>query len=408
MEKTRRKLDNAALAFPAATDKNDTRVFRVSCVLTDTVQESILQKAVAAAVVHYPLFQCILKRGNFWFYFERAEIEPVIKPEDDAPCQELYNHKKENLLLYQVTYGKHAINLEMFHALTDGTGAIEFLSDIVKEYLKIAYDIQEDSFVYPTGEEQQEDSFSKYYSEKKQAKLIKKSSRAFQISDRKLATGNMRIYEYTVSAEQLLKKAREYHVSITVYLTALFLCAVAESMTEQEKKKPVTLMIPVNLRKFYPSRTMSNFFGWMEIDYLFKGNDSLERVIDHVKRRFEEDLLKEQVAARMNRYVKLEKNIFMRFIPLRIKDIFLRCGTKMGSKNVTGVFSNMGVIRMPDSFKPYIQRFGAIASTERIQMCSCSYDDRFYFSITSKYAGESIPKVFIKSLRESGIELTEE
>ena len=41
-----RKLDNAALAFPLVTDKNDTRVFRFYCQLKEAVNSEILQCAL--------------------------------------------------------------------------------------------------------------------------------------------------------------------------------------------------------------------------------------------------------------------------------------------------------------------------------------------------------------------------
>lgn len=404
MDRKRRKLDNAALAFPVATDREDTRVFQISCVITDTVEEKILREAAAAAIRHYPLFQCVLKRGNFWFYFEKTREEPVVRKMDDTPCQSLYD-KKKAVPLYEITYGEHVINLEIFHALTDGTGAIEFLSAVVREYLRMAHQLPDSEFVYPTLQQQEEDSFSRYYSSEKQQKQTQKSKKSFQIPGEKMKEDKMRVYEYTASSEKLLEKAREYQVSITMYLTAVFLYSIALSMNKNEKKRPVTLMIPINLRKFYPSRTMSNFFGWMEIEYQFHEADSFDKVLEHVKKRFSEDLQKEQVAARMNRYVKLEKNFLLRFVPLRIKDLVLKWGTKQGSKNVTGVFSNMGIVKMPKSCRPYIKRFGAMASTSRIQMCSCSYGDRFYFSITSKYIDKSIPENFLEFLKEEGLML---
>ena len=41
-----RKLDNAALAFPLVTGKNDTRVFRFYCQLKEEVNGEILQAAL--------------------------------------------------------------------------------------------------------------------------------------------------------------------------------------------------------------------------------------------------------------------------------------------------------------------------------------------------------------------------
>ena len=63
-----RKLDNAALAFPLVTGKDDTRVFRFYCELREAVDEEILQKALEETMEKYPLFQAVLRKGLFWFY----------------------------------------------------------------------------------------------------------------------------------------------------------------------------------------------------------------------------------------------------------------------------------------------------------------------------------------------------
>ena len=56
-----RKLDNAALAFPAVTGKNDTRVFRFYCELKEEIKEETLQAALDRTMEKYPLF-----RGSIW------------------------------------------------------------------------------------------------------------------------------------------------------------------------------------------------------------------------------------------------------------------------------------------------------------------------------------------------------
>ena len=74
-----RKLDNAALAFPLVTGKDDTRVFRFYCELREAVDEEILQKALEETMEKYPLFQAVLRKGLFWFYLEHRDIRPVVK-----------------------------------------------------------------------------------------------------------------------------------------------------------------------------------------------------------------------------------------------------------------------------------------------------------------------------------------
>lgn len=58
-----RKLDNAALAFPMVTGKDDTRVFRFYCELKETVDETTLQEALDQTMKTYPLFQADAAQG---------------------------------------------------------------------------------------------------------------------------------------------------------------------------------------------------------------------------------------------------------------------------------------------------------------------------------------------------------
>ena len=76
-----RKLDNAALAFPLVTGKNDSRVFRFYCQLKEDIQADLLQKALEQTMEHYPVFSMVLRKGLFWFYLEHRDIRAVVKPE---------------------------------------------------------------------------------------------------------------------------------------------------------------------------------------------------------------------------------------------------------------------------------------------------------------------------------------
>ena len=160
-----RKLDNAALAFPLVSGKNDTRVFRFYCQLKEKVDGEILQSALDQTMEKYPLFQAVLRKGLFWFYLEHRDIRAVVKQETEPPCSRLYIPDKKSLL-FQVTYDKDRINFEVFHALTDGTGAMHFLQELVQNYLILAHP-QDDLPRIENAEEvthgdKEEDSFSQY------------------------------------------------------------------------------------------------------------------------------------------------------------------------------------------------------------------------------------------------------
>lgn len=400
-----RKLDNAALAFPLVTGENDTRVFRFYCQLKEEVDSDILQQALDRTMEKYPLFQAVLRKGLFWFYLEHSHIRALVKPETEPPCSRLYIPDKKSLL-FQVSYYKERINFEVFHALTDGTGAMHFLQELVQNYLILAHpkeNFPEIGRDKKTGRGNiEEDSFSQYYSSDIPKNREKKKA-AVKLKGEKLVHSDMHISEVVLSVKEVHQKARSYGVSITVLLTAVMLCSIREEIPKNQQKRPVTLMIPVNLRNYFPSQSMTNFFGWIEVGYTFSDTTTFEEVLADVKRQFEQELKKDKIAMHMNDYVRIEKNIFVRAVPLEIKKYFLMIGANLGSRSITAVYSNIGIIRLPEEYREYIRHFGIFASTNSLQMCSCSYGDEMVLGFTSKIPDDSIQRNFRRMLSEEEI-----
>ena len=400
-----RKLDNAAQAFPAATGKKDSRVFRFYCVLKEAVDGDTLQSALDLTMEKYPLFRSVLRKGLFWFYMEPRELPALVREEDRPPCSRLYVPDQKRLL-FEVTYYKNRINLEVFHGLTDGTGAMQFLKELVRNYLTLTYK----DTVFPeidegqvfTESDYEEDSFSQYYTGRKSKGG--KSRKAYQLKGERLEQSEMQITELILSASEVHRKAKEYGVSVTAYLAAAFLYAIYEEVPKSGLKRPVSLMIPVNLRNFFPSGSMTNFWSWIETAFDLNENTKLEDVIGKMKERFGKDSVEKEISGRMNDLVRLEKNPFLRAVPLEIKNLFLLAGTTLGGRSVTAVYSNMGRIQMADEYKDHIERFGFFASTDKMQMCSCSYGDTMVLGITSKIIDPNICRNFISILKRDGIE----
>ena len=400
-----RKLDNAALAFPLVTGENDTRVFRFYCQLKEEVDSDILQQALDRTMEKYPLFQAVLRKGLFWFYLEHSHIRALVKPETEPPCSRLYIPDKKSLL-FQVSYYKERINFEVFHALTDGTGAMHFLQELVQNYLILAHpkeNFPEIGRDKKTGRGNiEEDSFSQYYSSDIPKNREKKKA-AVKLKGEKLVHSDMHISEVVLSVKEVHQKARSYGVSITVLLTAVMLCSIREEIPKNQQKRPVTLMIPVNLRNYFPSQSMTNFFRWIEVGYTFSDTTTFEEVLADVKLQFEQELEKDKIAMHMNEYVRIEKNIFVRAVPLEIKKYFLMIGANLGSRSITAVYSNIGIIRLPEEYREYIRHFGIFASTNSLQMCSCSYGDEMVLGFTSKIPDDSIQRNFRRMLSEEEI-----
>lgn len=83
-----------------------------------------------------------------------------------------------------------------------------------------------------------------------------------KLKGEKVAHEDMRITELVLPVGEIHKKAKSQGVSITIYLAAALLWAIHEEVPVSRQKKPIALMIPVNLRNYFPSQSMTNFFGW--------------------------------------------------------------------------------------------------------------------------------------------------
>ena len=127
-------LDNAAKIFPSTGSAHDSKVFRFVCELREPVEPQLLQRALDRTVERFPIYRSVMKRGWFWYYLEDSPLPAQVRREELPPCCPIYPSVRRSLL-FRVLYYRRRISLEVYHALTDGTGALNFLCALVYEYL---------------------------------------------------------------------------------------------------------------------------------------------------------------------------------------------------------------------------------------------------------------------------------
>ena len=406
-EKAWYKLDHAAKIFPPTSSKSDTKVFRFSCELREAVDGEMLQAALDRTIEDFPSFRYVLKHGMFWYYLEQSNIRPVVRVEDTPPCSTIYLNSKA--LLFEVTWYGNRINLEVYHALTDGTGALQFLKMLVLYYLKLIHseikgNISGVDFDYDASENQKmTDSFNEYYDRSKNTG-DSRSPAAYQLKGAKETEWRLNIIEGSVSTKALLDKSREYGATATVFITALLIRAIYGEMGMNDRKKPVVINIPVNLRNYFESKTARNFFSLIEIKYDFSNNkDSLEDIINYTKKCFDERLNEEYLQARLNKLLSFEHNFLIRLVPLAIKDLYMSIAYSLARNEFTATVSNVGRVVMPEEAKPYIRLFDVFNSTKKLQICICSYEDNMNISFTSPFVNTDIQRSFFRQLSKLGI-----
>jgi NRPS condensation-like uncharacterized protein len=404
------KLDNIAKIFPPTSSKSNTKVFRFCCELTEDIIEDKLQSALDATIEDFPGFRYVLKHGMFWYYLEQSSIRPAVHLEDSPPCSTIY--VDSDSLLFRVIYYGRRINLEVYHVLADGTGALQFLKTLIMYYLKFAHpETMGKSFNigYDASETQKmTDGFSKYYDKSKNNLYkTKYPPPAYQLKGARETEWRLNIIEGSVSVKEILAKAREHNATITAFITAIFIRAIYSEMSVRDTKKPVVINTPVNLRNFFASKSTRNFYSHVDIKYDFKDakntSDSLEDIIKSAGQCLSEYLNIRYLQTRLNKFCAYERNFFVRILPLAIKNLYLSRAYSFGSREVTAIVSNMGKIEMPEEAKPYIKLFDVFNSTEKMQICICSYEDTMNISITSPFVCTDIQRNFFRELTRMGI-----
>lgn len=416
MEKHRRlgwkRLENVAKIFPSTSNKIDTKVFRFACELYEEVDAKLLQQALDKTLRQFPLYRSILKKGLFWYYLEETEKLPLVKKESEYPCRQIYK-QDGSTLLFHVTYYHKRINLEVFHALTDGTGALNFLRTMVFYYIALAHpqEFSKDTVFsqYDASQSQRaEDSFDKYFSGKTKSDS-RPAPKAHQIRGERFIDYRLGVIEGRMSAKALVAKAKEYGGTVTSFLTAVLVNATKETMSLRERKKPVVVEVPVNLRQFFPSKSARNFFGVIDVGYSFADDDrdetDLKDILTHITSSFQENLTISALKRRMNQLSALERGILTRMVPLFIKNLALRLADHLQNQRVTLALSNLGKVEMPEAVMPFIRLFDVFVSTHRVQACMCTFKDELMISITSSFVQTDIQRNFFRALSEMGIEV---
>ncbi len=404
METNWSKLDNAAKIFPSSISKYNTQVFRISCEMTEEIDESLLQEALNDTIKVFTVFRSVLKRGWFWYYLEDTDQSPQVRKEYKPPCAKLYD-KGYKGLLFEVTYFNKRIHLEVFHALADGTGAMQFFRMLIIKYVSKKYAVAEPEFDYDASRSQMnDDSFSKYYTKDKTKK--QKQKKGCRIKSPRFFEDRIRITSGCMPLSQVLNAAHDSSATITAFLAACLMSSIAEELPMRAKRKSISLAVPVNLRKFFPSVSARNFFNLVSVQYNFyKANPDLKQVCRAVDADLKRQLTKENLLNQLNQFSRIEHNIFIKPIPLMMKDKGLKLAYWASGRETTATISNIGIISMPEEIAPYICRFDVYNSTDKVQACVCSFQDKLTVSFSSPFVSTDIERRFFRKLTELGIDV---
>jgi hypothetical protein len=409
-------LDHAAVIYPANMNARTTAFFRLQVVLDRPVDVGMLATAIQAISRRLPYYHVEMRRGMFWYYFERNR-EPLAPISDSKYPMQLPEAGIPGAHLYRVRVYRDRIALEISHIITDGTGGMILLKTLLGEYFRLSgLDVQYgDGVLDPLGSPEPgewEDSFARYSVPGMPAPPMEKP--AWHIPGAILPLGQLRITTGRLSAGAALAVAKSHAATLTEYMAAQYL-AVLQDIQESEstgtsrfRRLPIKLEIPANMRLVFPSVTMRNFslFLTPQLDTRL-AHYSFDEILKSVHSQMVLGMHKGELTRIITRNVEASRSILVRMLPLPLKNMLMRALSQIyGDRLFSGVLSNLGKANLPEPIASRVQCLDMLLNctpTIKTSASMISHGDVLSISFGSLCDRNDVERLFFRRLVKAGL-----
>ncbi len=360
----------------------------------------------------FPGFDVRMRKGFFWYYLEKNPLPvPFVREDIQNPCYRI-KFKEGDRFLFRVYYHGRRIAVDLFHAISDGYGSANFTCTLVAEYLRLKGNkIPAGGFVKDineaTPESELQDAFHQNARHKAGHAITDK--RVYHPKGTPVPKHSVNITSGIMSFSEIRKLCKEKGVTITEYFAALLLdIHCRKQLRENKKQKEVSVQIPINLRNIYPSDTMRNF----SVCLLVKVNPNLgeytfEELLQQVALQLRLERDEKKLNAMISQHVKLEKNPFLKYLPLPVKNFALGVATVVAAeKTASAYLSNLGPLNIPEEMAPFIEKviFTPGPGIHHAARCGiATIGDKLVFTFANILEESDIEREFFTYLVKQGI-----
>ena len=399
------EIDHSAKFYPIMSTKKAQSLFRIYAIMNETVDKDKLQIALNDVLPRFEAYKVRLKKGYAWHFFEY----------NDAPCKVFaeetllkpINPDDTNGYWFRVSALGNKIVLEIFHALADGNGALAFLKSIVKRYRELlGVEVDDEGTIdwqSQPHQEETEDSFEKNYKPISLGQMNLKAL-AGKVPHRikgTLSKDGYEVSEGVADSTDILKKAKEIGVSFTAYIAGVLAFSIEKTC---KNKVPIAVMIPVNLRALYPSKTMRNFVTFVRVIFAPSSFESVEACAIEAQRQIKVLTAKDKLDAFISTTVKAQRNWILKVVPLFLKTAILRLGRLFMRSRQTIIFSNLGNVVSPQSMgvERYVLNMN-VSKNNTQNLGAITTNGKTTFAFTRAIKETSLPREFFAELEKHGI-----
>ena len=408
------RLDNAAKIYPAALRRNWSNVFRLSATFTEPIDREILRAALDVTMRRFPSIAVRVRRGAFWFYLERVPEAPQILNEKSRPLVHMSFAEIKQCAFRVVVY-ENRVAVELFHALTDGTGGMIFFKTLLAEYITQKYgeSVPNTDGVLCRMDEptrgELEDSFLKNAGA---VTASRKEATAYKLTGEREPDGFVHLTTFMLDADAVKTCAKAHSATVTELLTSAMMLSIlrlqAKKVPRRSRRKPVKVLVPVNLRTLFPSTTLRNFalFITPELDPKL-GDYEFDEVCSAVHHRLGMDNTAKRMSAKIASNVNSELSPVLKVMPLFVKNAAMRAVfDTVGERKSCLCMSNLGLVKLPEVMEKYIKRMDFIIGVPSASAYNCallSYGGTTYINLIRNIVEPELEREFYGVLRELGL-----
>lgn len=407
------RMDNAGLLYSAIQSDTYSPVYRFSAVLDAPVEPAALQRAIDRTMPRFPTFNVRLAKGAFWRYLEPDDRPgPFLRADIRNFCQPM-EMGEEGDRLVRFYYYENRISIECFHALSDGSGAMTFFKTLLAVYFRELGETVPNALGVldvdaQPEEEEWEDAYRRYAGGKAARGPWRKT--AYFPGGTPEPYYTLNVTQGILSVAQVKERARSYNATITEYLTAALIWTLLERQREEGtgRERPVSLAIPIDLRQFFPSKTLRNFILTAQptIDPAL-GDYTFPEVVEQVHHQLRLELSRPLMRGRITGNVNFQRNPLLKIVPSFLKTPVLSWSYRLvGVRPFSTTYTNPGVFTVPDEIGRHIRRMEVVLGQPYLDTVNCasiSFGDTLAISFAGDIRERDVEGGFFRFLVRDGL-----
>lgn len=389
--------------------KNYTNGFRLTITLKEPVCAETLQRALERIAPRFPTVIAGIRCGVFQYRVVPIEMAPRIRM--DRECLAPMRKDEIKNCAFRVLYHENSIAAEFFHSLTDGYGGLVVLTTLVAEYLhqKHGFSVPTADMILDADDLPAENEITDDYltfSGRKAATL--NHCGVYQLPGSIRQNHSVLTSTEMFAADEILRAAHYYGVSANTFLCGVMMASIMEiqnrCQTEKKYIKPVQVMVPVNLRRLFPSQTLRNFslFALSRTEPQDSGK-TFEELLHDINKQLTSQITSDNMAAIMATHTKAARFPLYRIMPLPLKWLILRLAHQIyGEGNSCISLSNLGVVSLPKVMQEHIEGIDFILTPRIKSPYNCgvvSFDGILSISFSRLCLDPELENVFLKKLK---------